>query len=68
MKTSRRNDYLLDVATCCQPHVLKHICCQCVDLQIDWGKWAITGNDPNFQGTGNPDTGEGRACMFVRRV
>jgi alpha-amylase len=26
--------------------------------RIDWGKWAITGNDPQFGGTGNPDTGE----------
>lgn len=26
--------------------------------KIDWGKWAITGNDPSFGGTGNPDTGE----------
>lgn len=25
---------------------------------IDWGKWAITGNDPVFGGTGNPDTGD----------
>jgi hypothetical protein len=25
--------------------------------RIDWGKWAITGNDPAFGGTGNPDTG-----------
>ncbi len=25
--------------------------------KIDWGKWAITSNDPNFKGTGNPDTG-----------
>lgn len=25
--------------------------------KIDWGKWAITGNDPVFGGTGNPDTG-----------
>lgn len=25
---------------------------------IDWGKWAITSNDPLFKGTGNPDTGE----------
>ncbi|GLC36330.1 Alpha-amylase A type-1/2 [Pleodorina starrii] len=24
---------------------------------IDWGRWAITSNDPRFQGTGNPDTG-----------
>lgn len=22
------------------------------------GKWAITCNDPNFQGSGNPDTGD----------
>lgn len=27
--------------------------------RIDWGKWAITSNDPTFKGTGNPDTGEG---------
>lgn len=26
--------------------------------KIDWGKWAITSNDPNFKGTGNPDTGD----------
>lgn len=26
--------------------------------KIDWGKWAITCNDPEFGGTGNPDTGE----------
>ncbi|KAG1652647.1 hypothetical protein FOA52_009210, partial [Chlamydomonas sp. UWO 241] len=26
--------------------------------KIDWGKWAITGNDPDFGGTGNPDTGD----------
>lgn len=26
--------------------------------KIDWGKWAITGNDPEFGGTGNPDTGD----------
>eukprot|EP00878_Enallax_costatus_P000599 GHUV01000700.1.p1 GENE.GHUV01000700.1~~GHUV01000700.1.p1 ORF type:complete len:487 (+),score=102.77 GHUV01000700.1:167-1627(+) len=26
--------------------------------RIDWGKWAITGNDPMFGGTGNPDTGD----------
>lgn len=26
--------------------------------KIDWGKWAITGNDPVFGGTGNPDTGD----------
>eukprot|EP00775_Hariotina_reticulata_P007314 gene7314-7526_t len=26
--------------------------------RIDWGRWAITGNDPVFGGTGNPDTGE----------
>ena len=25
--------------------------------KVDWGKWAITGNDPVFGGTGNPDTG-----------
>lgn len=28
------------------------------NLPIDWGKWAITGDDPVFQGTGNPDTGD----------
>jgi alpha-amylase len=27
------------------------------NTKIDWGKWAITGNDPHFGGTGNPDTG-----------
>ncbi len=26
--------------------------------KIDWGQWAITGNDPEFGGTGNPDTGD----------
>jgi len=26
--------------------------------KIDWGKWAITGNDPVYGGTGNPDTGD----------
>ncbi|KXZ43538.1 hypothetical protein GPECTOR_87g400 [Gonium pectorale] len=26
--------------------------------RIDWGKWAITCNDPAFQGSGNPDTGD----------
>lgn len=26
--------------------------------KIDWGQWAITGDDPDFNGTGNPDTGE----------
>nr|QKY15147.1 alpha-amylase (AMY) [Polytomella parva] len=26
--------------------------------RIDWGQWAITSNDPNFKGTGNPDTGD----------
>ncbi len=26
--------------------------------KIDWGQWAITGDDPDFDGTGNPDTGE----------
>jgi alpha-amylase len=25
---------------------------------IDWGHWAITGNDHEFGGTGNPDTGD----------
>ena len=25
---------------------------------IDWGQWAITGNDPEFKGQGNADTGE----------
>ncbi|KAG2422982.1 hypothetical protein HXX76_015653 [Chlamydomonas incerta] len=25
---------------------------------IDWGRWAITGNDPVFKGEGNPDTGD----------
>lgn len=37
--------------------------------QIDWGKWAITGNDPVFGGTGNPDTGEystaAQQCIHV---
>ena len=26
--------------------------------RIDWGRWAITSNDPDFKGEGNPDTGE----------
>lgn len=26
--------------------------------KIDWGQWAITGNDPEYNGTGNPDTGD----------
>lgn len=30
--------------------------------RLDWGKWAITGNDPAFKGTGNPDTGEDYAA------
>jgi len=25
---------------------------------LNWGKWAITGDDPNFNGQGNQDTGE----------
>lgn len=25
--------------------------------KIDWGQWAITGDDPEFGGQGNPDTG-----------
>eukprot|EP00884_Botryococcus_braunii_P008558 jgi/Botrbrau1/17703/Bobra.0166s0127.1 len=25
--------------------------------KINWGTWAITSNDPDFGGTGNPDTG-----------
>ena len=25
---------------------------------IDWGRWAITADDPHFNGEGNPDTGE----------
>ncbi|KAK9830242.1 hypothetical protein WJX72_010520 [[Myrmecia] bisecta] len=25
---------------------------------IDWGQWAITGDDPEFNGSGNPDTGD----------
>lgn len=25
---------------------------------IDWGRWAITGNDPDFGGKGAPDTGD----------
>ncbi len=25
---------------------------------IDWGQWAITSNDPEFNGSGNPDTGD----------
>lgn len=24
---------------------------------IDWGLWAITGDDPDYGGSGNPDTG-----------
>ncbi|GFR45415.1 hypothetical protein Agub_g6794 [Astrephomene gubernaculifera] len=26
--------------------------------RIDWGRWAITCNDPAFKGSGNPDTGD----------
>ena len=26
--------------------------------KIDWGAWAITGDDPEFGGTGNADTGD----------
>ncbi|KAG2489176.1 hypothetical protein HYH03_012402 [Edaphochlamys debaryana] len=26
--------------------------------RMDWGKWAITSNDPLFKGQGNPDTGD----------
>ncbi len=26
--------------------------------KLDWGQWAITGDDPDFGGTGNPDTGD----------
>ncbi|CAG9460728.1 unnamed protein product [Pedinophyceae sp. YPF-701] len=26
--------------------------------EVNWGKWAITGDDPDFGGQGNPDTGE----------
>ena len=26
--------------------------------RIDWGRWAITGDDPDFGGEGNPDTGD----------
>lgn len=33
--------------------------------KIDWGKWAITGNDPVFGGSGNPDTG-GRVLSHVK--
>jgi hypothetical protein len=35
--------------------------------KIDWGKWAITGNDPVFGGTGNPDTGA-RTCVRPARL
>jgi alpha-amylase len=39
---------------------------------LDWDKWAITGNDPHFKGTGNPDTGESRCnamfCACSRRL
>ena len=27
------------------------------DNPVDWGRWAITGDDPDFKGKGNPDTG-----------
>lgn len=27
--------------------------------KIDWGEWAVVGDDEKFDGTGNPDTGEG---------
>eukprot|EP00198_Chlamydomonas_reinhardtii_P004866 XP_001694202.1 alpha-amylase [Chlamydomonas reinhardtii] len=26
--------------------------------RLDWGRWAITCNDPEFKGQGNPDTGD----------
>ena len=39
--------------------------CHCSDdrsqidgAAIDWGRWAITGNDPDFGGKGAPDTGD----------
>lgn len=58
--------------TCCNelgtaylPIPAAHLCaCCCRDdvshsgEKIDWGQWAITGNDPEFGGTGNPDTGD----------
>ena len=36
--------------------------------KLDWGKWAITGDDPEFGGSGNPDTGDdyGPAPDLVR--
>ena len=34
--------------------------------RLDWGRWAITCNDPEFKGQGNPDTGEGRDERAVR--
>jgi hypothetical protein len=34
---------------------------------IDWGKWAITGNDPIFGGTGNPDTGAWVQHAWIRQ-
>ena len=39
--------------------------CSCSDdrsqidgAPIDWGRWAITGDDPEFGGKGNKDTGD----------
>ncbi|KAG2489135.1 hypothetical protein HYH03_012361 [Edaphochlamys debaryana] len=29
-----------------------------VGSSIEWGRWAITANDPVFKGKGNPDTGD----------
>ena len=26
--------------------------------KINWGRWAITSDDPTFHGVGNPDTGD----------
>jgi hypothetical protein len=37
---------------------LAHAALPCLCLLHHRGKWAITSNDPQFKGTGNPDTGD----------
>jgi hypothetical protein len=34
----------------------------------DWGRWAITNNDPDYQGKGSQDTGEERGHRAIRRA
>ena len=36
--------------------------------KIDWGAWAITGDDPEFGGTGNPDRHRRRLRPCARRA